>query len=177
MQMGWYSGDRTPEGFAEQARKVVEKGYTALKFDLFGNAYMGLSRYETSEVKDLVSAVREAVGKNVYIMIEGHDRFSVRSAIEIGHWLKDYEVTWFETSTMSNDVNALVEVGKSVPVRIIAGERMHYLHEFANFLSSNIKDIINPEPTAIGGIWKSIQVASIADHIMHKYPFITPKVL
>jgi len=51
----WYSGERAPEGFAEKASDVVAKGYTALKFDPFGNAHMQLSRVETREPKALIS--------------------------------------------------------------------------------------------------------------------------
>jgi len=159
---GWYSGDRTPEGFAEKAKEVVGKGYTALKFDPFGDAHMQLSRKETKEAKALVRAVREAVGDEVDILIEAHDRFDTFAAIEIGNWLKDYEVTWFETPVMSNDVQALVEVARRVPVRVIAGERMQSTTEFADFLSHKATDVINPEPLKVGGIWKSLQIAGIA---------------
>ncbi len=160
---GWYSGDRTPEGFAEKASEVVAKGYTALKFDPFGDAHMQLSRKETREAKALVGAVRDAVGEDVDILIEAHDRFSTYAAIEIGNWLKDYEVTWFETPVLSTDVGALVEVARRVPVRVIAGERMHALHEFGEFLSHNVTDVINPEPLGVGGIWRSLQIAGIAE--------------
>ncbi|MDP6455707.1 MAG: mandelate racemase/muconate lactonizing enzyme family protein [SAR202 cluster bacterium] len=159
---GWYSGDRTPEGFAQKAKEVVDTGYTALKFDPFGTAYMNLSRDETREVQSLVGAVREAVGPSVDILIEAHDRFSVGAAIEIGNWLADYEVTWFETPVLSNDVPALVEVAKRVPVRVIAGERMTELHDFAEFLAANVTDVINPEPLRTGGIFRSIQIAALA---------------
>jgi len=159
---GWYSGERTPEGFAQKAGEVVDKGYTALKLDPFGTAYMKLSRDETREVQNLVGAVREAVGPSVDILIEGHDRFSVGAAIEIGNWLQDYEVTWFETPVLSNDIPALIEVAKRVPVRVIAGERMRELHQFAEFLAANVTDVINPEPMGVGGIFRSIQVAALA---------------
>ena len=94
---GWYSGDRTPEGFAEKASEVASKGYTALKLDPFGTAYLALSRSETREIQALLRAVRDAVGDDVEIMIEAHDRFSVGAAIEIGNWLEEFDVTWFET--------------------------------------------------------------------------------
>ena len=160
---GWYSGDRTPAGFAEKASEVVAKGYTALKFDPFGDAHMQLSRRDTREAKALVGAVRDAVGEDVDILIEAHDRFSTYAAIEIGNWLKDYEVTWFETPVLSTDISALVEVARRVPVRVIAGERMHALHEFGEFLSHNVTDVINPEPLGVGGIWRSLQIAGIAE--------------
>jgi len=160
---GWYSGERTPEGFAAKASEVVAKGYTALKFDPFGDAHMQLSRKETRETKALIGAVRDAVGDDVDILIEAHDRFSTYAAIEIGNWLKDYDVTWFETPVLSTDVSALVEVARRIPVRMIAGERMHAIHEFGEFLSHNVTDVINPEPLGVGGIWRSLQIAGIAE--------------
>lgn len=160
---GWYSGDRTPEGFAEKASEVVAKGYTALKFDPFGDAHMQMSRKETAEAKALIGAVRDAVGDDVDILIEAHDRFSTYAAIEIGNWLKDYDVTWFETPVLSTDISALVEVARRIPVRMIAGERMHAIHEFGEFLSHNVTDVINPEPLGVGGIWRSLQIAGIAE--------------
>ncbi|MDP7673683.1 MAG: mandelate racemase/muconate lactonizing enzyme family protein [Dehalococcoidia bacterium] len=160
---GWYSGERTPEGFAEKASEVAAKGYTALKFDPFGDAHMQMSRKETNEAKLLIGAVREAVGDDVDILIEAHDRFSTYAAIEIGNWLKDYDVTWFETPVLSTDVSALVEVARRIPVRMIAGERMHAIHEFGEFLSHNVTDVINPEPLGVGGIWRSLQIAGIAE--------------
>jgi len=159
---GWYSGPRTPEGFGDRAREVVAKGYTALKFDPFGTAYTRLTRDETSECRELVRAVREAAGDSVDILIEAHDRFGVAAAIEIGNWLAEFEPTWFETPVQSNDTDALVAVARQVPIRVIAGERMHELHEFARFLSMNVTDIINPEVLGVGGIWKCLQVAAMA---------------
>jgi galactonate dehydratase len=160
---GWYSGERTPEGFAEKASQVVAKGYTALKFDPFGDSHMQMSRKETAEAKALIGAVRDAVGDDVDILIEAHDRFSTYAAIEIGNWLKDYDVTWFETPVLSTDISALVEVARRIPVRMIAGERMHAIHEFGEFLAHNVTDVINPEPLGVGGIWRSLQIAGIAE--------------
>ncbi len=159
---GWYSGPRTPEGYAERAADVAGRGYTAMKLDPFGTAYLTMSRAEIREVQEILRAVREAVGDDVEIMIEAHDRFSVGAAIEIGRWLAEFDVTWFETPVLSNDVDALIEVAKRVPVRVIAGERMHELHDFARFLDADVSDIINPEPLGVGGVWRMLQVAGIA---------------
>lgn len=159
---GWYTGPHTPEGFAEKAKEVAARGYTALKFDPFGGAYLKMTRKETRECKAIVRAVRDAVGEDVDLMIEAHDRFGVAAAVEIGRWLAEIAPTWFETPVLSNDVDALVSVARQVPIRVIAGERMHELHEFARFLAADVTDIINPEPLGVGGIWRTLQVAAIA---------------
>ncbi|MFW6195212.1 MAG: enolase C-terminal domain-like protein, partial [Chloroflexota bacterium] len=159
---GWYKGERDPEALAGQAKAVVDAGYTALKFDPFGDAYIRLSRKQAAECKQIVRAVREAVGDEVDVLIEGHDRFGVAEAVQIGRWLAEYDVTWFETPVMSNDVEALVSVARQVPVRVIAGERFRELHQFSRFLNADVTDIVNPEPLGVGGIWRSLQIAGIA---------------
>ena len=39
---------------------------------------------------------------------------------------------------------------------------MHDLHEFAQFLATNVTDIINPEPLGVGGVFRSVQIAGLA---------------
>src|SRR3954470_22669220 len=62
---GWYRGDRTPEMFADRARDVVRRGYTALKFDPFGSNWRIMDPYELDLSVDIVAAVRDAVGPKV----------------------------------------------------------------------------------------------------------------
>ena len=55
---GWYTVERSPESFAEAARKVVDRGYRGMKFDPFGNGDMELERVEFYRSLDLIEAVR-----------------------------------------------------------------------------------------------------------------------
>ena len=58
---GWPRGGMTPRGIAEEAKKVVDQGYTALKFYPFGGEQVAkIERIEHGVA--LVEAVREAVG-------------------------------------------------------------------------------------------------------------------
>ena len=41
---GWYRGPRKPEFFAEEAAKLVERRYTAMKLDPFGGAHRQIDR-------------------------------------------------------------------------------------------------------------------------------------
>src|SRR5579883_2119893 len=43
---GWYTVERSPEEFAAAARRVVERGYRALKVDPFGAGFYELTRKE-----------------------------------------------------------------------------------------------------------------------------------
>jgi len=159
---GWYQGPRDPSFFAEAAHKVVEMGYTALKFDPFGNAYRFMDRKEEKLSLDIVKAVRKAVGDNVDIIIEGHDRFSVSTAVTIGKELEEYHPMWFETPVMSTDIQATIEVAKKINIPVASGERFNSLNQFSNLLSENVISIVQPEVLEIGGISRMMKVAAIA---------------
>ena len=73
---GWYRVKRTPEEFHSAAKKVVEKGYKALKLDPFGPGHYELGRDEKHQAIALVEAVRDAIGPEPEILLEMHGRFS-----------------------------------------------------------------------------------------------------
>lgn len=78
---GWYTGERTPEDFAERAKGVVAKGYRALKVDPFGAGTYEMEANEKRHSIALIEAIRDAVGPDVEIFIEMHGRFSPATAI------------------------------------------------------------------------------------------------
>lgn len=159
---GWYRGPRDPAFFAERAQAVVEMGYTALKFDPFGRAHRTLPKEEERRSFALIEAVKSAIGDSADIIIEGHDRFTVSTAIRIGKRLEDYEPLWFEAPILSTDIDGLVEVAEAIPVPIGVGERFQTLGQFAKLLAHRRIDVVTPEMIDMGGLWPTREVASIA---------------
>jgi galactonate dehydratase len=159
---GWYSGPRDPRGFSEAAQAVVARGYTALKFDPFGHAYKSIDPADLREALALVEAVRDAVGDDIDIMIEAHDRFTVGTAIRIGTELQAFSPYWFEAPVQSTDIAALVEVARSQPVRVAAGERFTEAFSFCELLHTRAIDIVQPEILNCGGVQGLVNVASVA---------------
>jgi len=159
---GWYTCPREPNAFAEKAAQVVAMDYSALKFDPFGTAYLELSRAEEKLSLAIVRAVREAVGDEVDLMIEGHDRFAVATAIRLGHALAEFRPMWFETPVFSQNVEATIAVARAIPVPVASGERLRYLSEFAALLGSGVIGIVQPETLRCGGISGVTRVAALA---------------
>jgi galactonate dehydratase len=160
---GWYRTERTPEAFAERARDVVVRGYTALKFDPFGAAYRVQDRVDEDLTIAIVAAVREAVGPAVDLMIEGHNRFSVSSALRIADRLAEHRPAWFEEPVPHQNIGAMVAVARRSPVPIATGESFTSLQQFAELLGHDAVHILQPEPLYLGGIWRARQVAAMAD--------------
>ncbi len=160
---GWYQGPRDPAFFAERAAEVVARGYTALKFDPFGDAYRFLDRAELRRSLAIVGAVRGAVGDGTDLLIEGHDRFSVSTAIEVGRALAEFDPFWFETPVLSTEVEALAEVARAVPVRVVAGERFASKGDFARLLETRVIDVVQPEILRCGGVSGLTKIAGMAE--------------
>ncbi len=160
---GWYQGPRDPAFFAERAAAVVEMGYTALKFDPFGAAYRFMSATEERKSLDIVAAVREAVGDDVDLCIEAHDRLSMSTAKRVAEELEDYRPMWLETPVMSNDIPASLELARQVEIPIALGERIHRLADFVDLLTPRVIDIVQPETLHCGGIGRTRKIAAVAE--------------
>lgn len=160
---GWYQGPRDPSFFADAAARVKGLGYTALKFDPFGAAYRFFDAAEERRSLAIVRAVREAVGDQVDLLIEGHDRFSVSTAIRVGRQLAEFRPMWFETPVMSTDIAATVAVARAIDVPVATGERFGELRQFHELLAHRVVDIVQPETLNIGGISGARKAAAIAE--------------
>src|SRR6185436_9907627 len=160
---GWYRGPRTAESFHEKAKVVVGRGYTALKFDPFGPNWRTMSDAETDLSLDIVAAVREAVGPHVDILIEGHSRFNVATAVDVAKRLEPYRPAWFEEPVPHTNNAAMVEVARRSPVPIATGESFSNKQQFAELLKYDVVSIFQPEPLALGGIFAARKIADMVD--------------
>jgi galactonate dehydratase len=160
---GWYRGPRTPESFAEKAKDVAARGYTAMKFDPFGDNWRMMSRYEFDLSLDIIRAVRDAVGDSVDLLIEGHCRFNVPTAVEFAEAMHHLRPAWFEEPVHHLNTGAMVEVARRSPVPIATGESLSSKQQYADLLKHNVVNIYQPEPLNLGGLYATRKIADMVD--------------
>ena len=161
---GWYTdAGGTPEGFAEAAERVVADGFDALKFDPFGKAWERMTRADLNHAIDIVGAVREAVGPDVDILIEGHGRFTPGVAIEIAKELEPHKPTWFEEPTPPDHIDGLRQVAAKSDVPIATGERHMSKYAFRDLLVETDVDVIQPDLCNTGGLTEGKKIAGMAE--------------
>jgi galactonate dehydratase len=148
---GWYQTERDSAAVAECARDVVARGYTALKMDPFGNAWMSLRPAERRLSFELVAAVREAIGPDVELMIEMHGRFSAAAAVEIAAELEPFAPAWLEEPVPFDSPTGLARVRNATNRPIATGERLHLLADFRPIIEQGLADIIQADLTHFGG--------------------------
>ncbi|WP_317854813.1 galactonate dehydratase [Chakrabartyella piscis] len=160
---GWFSGATTPEAFAEAAKKAVAMGVTALKWDPFGKAYLHMEKADFMRSMEIIEAVRGAVGNQADLMIEGHGRFNVATAIQIANALKPFDPLFFEEPTPPDSLDAMAEVHRKSPVPLSGGERLYGLHQVKEFLDKGCADFIQPDVSHCGGIMAVKKMAAMAE--------------
>ena len=163
---GWYTVERTPEEFYAAARRVVERGYRALKFDPFGAGFYEMERAEKIKVVGLVEAVRDAVGPETDILVEMHGRFNPVTAVELANELAPFKPSWLEEPVPPENLSALKKAADAIAplgIPIATGERIHTSFEFRELFELQAADIIQPDITHFGGILNVKKLAAWAN--------------
>ncbi|HEY0829162.1 MAG TPA: galactonate dehydratase [Bacilli bacterium] len=159
----WFFGANTAEELAERAAATVAKGFTALKWDPFGKAEWTISRSQMKEVIHSIRLVREAVGDEVDILIEGHGRFDINTAIQISKQIAEFQPMFFEEPIMPENIDGLAEVRSKSAVPIAAGERFYTKYDFRQALEKRAVDFIQPDLRVAGGIAEVKKIAAMAE--------------
>ncbi len=160
---GWFAGAKEPEEFAEKAKATLERGITAIKWDPFGKNYLNISNAELDKALRCVAAVKEAVGDKMDLLIEGHGRFNVPTAIKIAKELEPFKPMFFEEPTPPDSLDALKEVRDKSPVAISAGERLYTRWDFRRLFDLGAADYIQPDISHAGGIMELKKIAAEAE--------------
>lgn len=151
--------DRSPEGFARNARQAVSEGFRALKAAVFDDypetpAEVGIER---------LRAMRRAVGGDVRIMVDCHSRFDESTAVEVAQTLAPVDLHWYEEPVDFHDFAATRRIKDAVPQRIAAGELLFGREGFLPLLQSGAVDVIMPDVKHCGGLLEGKKISAIAE--------------
>ena len=160
---GWFAGAKTPEEFGEKAKIAVQRGVTAMKWDPFGKTYMDISNRDLDTALRCVAAVREAVGNEVDLLIEGHGRFNVPTGIKIARELEQFKPMFFEEPVPPDNLAALKAVRDKSPVAISAGERLYNLRQYKEMFDLRAADYIQPDISHAGGLMELKKISAVAE--------------
>ena len=161
---GWSDGASTPDEYARAAAKVLERGFTAMKFDPFTNPWRShIGRAEEDLAVARVSAVREAVGPTVEILVEVHRRLAPNEAIRVAQRLEEFAPFWYEEPVDAEDLVGLAEVRRRISLPVVTGEALYSKAQFAAVFAQRAADILNPDVCNCGGILALKEIAAMAE--------------
>lgn len=156
----------SPEAAAESARDLVDRGYTAVKFDPAGPYTMrGGHMPAMSDISMSVAfckAIRDEVGDKADLLFGTHGQFSTPGAIRLGQAIEPYLPLWFEEPVPPDNIAEFEKVANAVRIPVATGERMTTRAEFAAALRAGVR-ILQPALGRSGGIWETRKIAAVAE--------------
>lgn len=159
----WFAGAKKPEEFAQKAKIAVKNGFSGLKWDPFGKEYLNIDPKHLNEALDCIAAVKDAVGDQVHLIIEGHGRFNVPTAVRIGNALEKFGILWFEEPIPPDDKKGIAWVRSKIATPVSGGERLYSRFEYADYLRMECADFWQPDVSHTGGIMEVRKIAAMAE--------------
>ena len=161
----WIGGD-APERCAEQALALKERGFRALKFCPFEACGALFDVAHGKRVEARVRAVREAVGDDFALALDGHGRLNPVNAVEMARRIAPYGILFFEEPVLPEYPEALAEVRRVAGVPVATGERLFTRYPFRDLLTRQAVDVVQPDLCTVGGILEGHKIASMAEAFM-----------
>ncbi|ELY43613.1 mandelate racemase/muconate lactonizing enzyme family protein [Natronorubrum tibetense] len=160
----------SPAAYANEARRVVDMGFTALKFDLDlemdndPDPFNGrLTNGAIEHKREIVEAVREEIGYDVDLAFDCHWDYSVESAKRLAYKLREYDLMWLEDLIPPENMAAQTEVTKATKTPVATGENRFRVHELSELIYDHGVDIVTPDPTTVGGLTETMRIADRAE--------------
>jgi galactonate dehydratase len=159
---------RTPAGFAAMAKKAVQAGFNAVKLAPFDEMPKGLTDREGIEKFTRIglersSAVREAIGPKVDLLIDVHSHFGVDDGIALAERFEALNLFWLEEVTPAKPVANLAAINRAAAMPTAGGESIEGVEGFYPYIVAQAVDIIMPDVKVCGGMWELKKIAALAE--------------
>lgn len=151
--------DITPE--AEAARLCALRdahGFDAFKVRV--GAECGQDRDEwPGRSEAIIPAIRQALGDDAALLVDGNSGFSPQRAIAIGHLLQDHGYEHFEEPCPYWELEQTAEVAAALTMDVAGGEQDWDLQNWRRMIALGSVDIVQPDVLYVGGMIRAMQVA------------------
>jgi L-alanine-DL-glutamate epimerase-like enolase superfamily enzyme len=149
------------------ARELIAAGYTAMKvwpFDLpaIEHGPMRISEANIRQALRPLERIREAVGMDIEVMIDGHGHFHLPAALRIAEALRPLRPLWLEDIVKMDNLDTLADFRRQSRMPISSSEMLLSAPDFAAVLEKRAADYIMIDPSWVGGISETIRVARMA---------------
>jgi L-alanine-DL-glutamate epimerase-like enolase superfamily enzyme len=141
---------RSTDSVVHECRRALAAGFRAIKLH---------------EVElEIVARTREALGRNVRLMVDVNGHFDLNDAIAFGRAIAPFDILWYEEPVrpMRNH-DAIIGVAKAQPIDLAAGENEYSLDDFSRLLKRGALRWLQPEITKIGGLTPARKIAALAE--------------
>lgn len=173
---GFYQHGKDTKGIAAEMKSYVDKGYTAVKMKVGRNktAMNPLQvmpdsdfNYSLEEDLDRVTAVCNAVGPNIKVMVDANAAWDRQTALYMGERFDELGIYMFEEPVCTDDIYTSRLVTEKLRVKIAGYESEQLAFNFERLIRNDCIDIVQPDLSWAGGITECRKIANMA-YAVHK---------
>jgi len=171
------SRDITPQDEASRFSRLREKhGYDAFKFRVGAECGRNQDQWP-GRSEEIVKTVREVLGSDVDLLVDGNSCYRPETAIELGKVLADHGICHFEEPCPYWEYEWTKQVTDALPMDVTGGEQDNNLALWQYMIDNDTVDIYQPDICYMGGIERTLRVvkmAADADKIItpHAGPYV-----
>jgi len=158
----WIGGDQ-PNKVTDEAKKCLNKGFTAVKMNISGKLKFIESAKHVAEIIERVQLLRETIGNENDIAIDFHGRVSPTFAPILIKKLEAFSPLFIEEPVLPGYTGSLRLVKNKTFSPIALGERLYSRWDFKPYLENNLVDVVQPDVSHAGGITECKKIASYAE--------------
>ena len=134
--------------------KAVREGYRAVK--------IGLPAMKTADIIAKVRTVREQIGPDTALMIDGPGKMKAEDALRLSEALEPYSLSWMEMPLRSDDLKGYCWLTARSPIPIAAGEHEYTSKTFAEWIEMRAVHILQPDIAWCGGMTEVVRIYQMA---------------
>jgi L-alanine-DL-glutamate epimerase-like enolase superfamily enzyme len=153
---------------AEYARELLSEGITATKLwslDFAAHKAGGTVHMTHSDLmKGLAPffAIREAVGYDIELMLDGHGFFQLPVALRIADAMKDIKPMWLEDVIRPDCIDTIRDFRDRSGLPLAVSEMLIGTEDYRLALEKRAADYIMIDPTWVGGISQTLKITDLA---------------
>ena len=150
------------------AKSLLAEGIRAMKiwpFDIAAEASNGtrISLVDLDKALEPFRKIRDAVGREMEIMVELHGLWTLPPALRIAEALVPYDVAWLEEPIRYNELDAMAELARHTSIPVAASERLASRQMFKQLIDKRAASIIMIDLAWCGGISEARKIANMAE--------------
>ena len=153
---GLYQPQNVPsitDALTEEALGYKKDGFSGMKLKV---------GYGIEEDIRLVRAVREAIGDDIFLMVDANHAYNASEAIRLARAMEKYNIYWFEEPVPPEDIDGYIEVKQKSGILITGGECEYTRYGFRELITRRAVDILQPDLCAAGGFTELARIVTLA---------------
>ena len=145
-----------PDTMVSDSLKAVARGYDCLKMKVGVNPELDVAR---------LSAVRNAVGKDIVIRIDANQAWNAKQAVRILDQMREkgLDIEFVEQPVPAADLEGMRYVTRHASVPVLADESVFSPADALRIMQTGAADFVNIKLMKCGGITNALRIASAAE--------------